>query len=106
MPRDYIEDELSRKSVFKSEHYLSIDYVPENLPHRETELRTLAQNFKSLIASPGRTSQKFIIEGPVGTGKTAVAKRFAEQMELAAKRPGRNLLLSYMLLEFLSLFHT
>lgn len=91
MPRDYIEDELSRKSVFKSEHYLSIDYVPENLPHRETELRILAQNFKSLIASPGRTSQKFIIEGPVGTGKTAVAKRFAEQIELAAKRPGRNI---------------
>ncbi|MFW9931156.1 MAG: ORC1-type DNA replication protein [Candidatus Thorarchaeota archaeon] len=91
MPRDYIEDELSRKSVFKSEHYLSIDYVPESLPHREAELRILAQNFKSLIASPGRTSQKFIIEGPVGTGKTAVAKRFAEQMELAARRPGRNL---------------
>ncbi|MFW9847781.1 MAG: ORC1-type DNA replication protein [Candidatus Thorarchaeota archaeon] len=86
MPRDYVEDELSRKSVFKSEHYLSIDYVPENLPHREDELRLLAQNFKTLITSPGRTSQKFIIEGSVGTGKTAVAKRFAEQMIHAARR--------------------
>lgn len=53
MPRDYIEDELSRKSVFKSEHYLSIDFVPETLPHRETELRTLAQSFKTLITSTG-----------------------------------------------------
>jgi cell division control protein 6 len=86
MPRDYVEDELSRKSVFKSEHYLSIDYVPENLPHRDNELRILAQNFKTLITSPGRTSQKFIIEGNVGTGKTAVAKRFAEQMVHAAHR--------------------
>jgi cell division control protein 6 len=65
MPRDYIEDELSRKSVFKSEHYLSIDFVPETLPHRETELRILAQSFKT--------------------------KRFAEQMVLAARRPGRDI---------------
>jgi cell division control protein 6 len=86
MAHDYIEDELSRRSVFKSEQFLSIDYVPENLPHRQAELRTLAQNFKTLISSPGRTSQRFIIEGPVGTGKTAAAKRFAEQMVQAADR--------------------
>ena len=86
MAHDYIEDELSRRSVFKSEQFLSIDYVPENLPHRQAELRTLAQNFKTLISSPGRTSQRFIIEGPVGTGKTAAAKRFSEQIVQAAER--------------------
>ena len=86
MAHDYIEDELSRRSVFKSEQFLSIDYVPENLPHRQAELRTLAQNFKTLISAPGRTSQRFIIEGPVGTGKTAAAKRFAEQIVQAADR--------------------
>lgn len=86
MPRDYVEDELGRTSVFKSEKYLSIDYVPENLPHRETELRTLAQSFKTMITSPGQTSQKFIIQGPVGTGKTAVTKRFSEQLVQAAVR--------------------
>ncbi|MHA1934472.1 MAG: ORC1-type DNA replication protein [Candidatus Thorarchaeota archaeon] len=88
MSRDYIEDELSRRSVFESEQFLSIDYVPETLPHREAELRNLAQSFKTLITSPGLTSQKFIIEGPVGTGKTAVTKRFAEQMIQAANRRG------------------
>ncbi len=86
MPRDFVEDELSRRSVFKSEQYLSIDYVPEALPHREAELRTLAQSFKTMISSPGRMSQKFLIEGPVGSGKTAVTKRFAEQMVQAAGR--------------------
>ncbi|MHA2024990.1 MAG: ORC1-type DNA replication protein [Candidatus Thorarchaeota archaeon] len=86
MSHDYIEDELSKSSVFKSEQFLSIDYVPESLPHRQSEIRTLVQSFKTLISSPGRTSHKFIIEGPVGTGKTAVAKRFSEQMILAAKR--------------------
>ena len=48
MAHDYIEDELSRRTVFKSEQFLSIDYVPESLPHRQVELRTLAQNFKTL----------------------------------------------------------
>jgi len=86
MAHDYIEDELSRRSIFKSEQFLSIDYVPESLPHRQAELRTLAQNFKTLISSPGRTSQRLIIEGPVGTGKTAATKRFAEQIVQAADR--------------------
>ncbi|MBS3793553.1 MAG: ORC1-type DNA replication protein [Candidatus Thorarchaeota archaeon] len=86
MPVDFVEDELGRHTVFKSEQYLSIDYVPETLPHRENELRTLARSFKTLITSPGKTSHKFIIEGPVGTGKTAVTKRFAEQMLRAARR--------------------
>ncbi|MFQ5831911.1 MAG: ORC1-type DNA replication protein [Candidatus Thorarchaeota archaeon] len=91
MTHDYIEDELSRRSVFKSEQLLSIDFVPETLPHRESELKILAQSFKTLITSPGRTSQRLIIEGPVGTGKTAVTKRFAEQMIQAADRRGLRL---------------
>lgn len=86
MVHDFVEDELSKHSVFKSEQFLSVDYVPESLPHRQNELRTLAQNFKTLIDSPGQTSVKFIIEGPVGTGKTAVVKRFSEQMFQAANR--------------------
>ncbi|MEM2142875.1 MAG: ORC1-type DNA replication protein [Candidatus Thorarchaeota archaeon] len=86
MGRDYIEDELSRQSVFRAEHALSIDYVPDDLPHRENELRFLAQSFKTLITNPGSTSPRILIEGPVGSGKTAVAKRFSEQITLAASR--------------------
>jgi cell division control protein 6 len=88
MPRDFVEDELSKKSVFKAEELLSIDYVPETLPHREEELRTLARYFKTMITSPGTTSHKVVVEGPVGTGKTAVTKRFCNQMEKAAEKRG------------------
>ncbi|MGY5852034.1 MAG: ORC1-type DNA replication protein [Candidatus Thorarchaeota archaeon] len=88
MPRNFVEDELSKRSVFKSEQLLSIDYVPESLPHREEELRSLAQGFRALIKTPGKTSLRFVIEGSVGTGKTAVTKRFAQQMVQAAERRG------------------
>ncbi len=88
MARDYVEDELSKKTVFKSEQMLSIDYVPDELPHRESELKILAQSFKTLITAPGRNSHRFIVEGPVGSGKTAVAKRFSEQVVQAANRRG------------------
>ncbi len=86
-----MEDELNRPSVIKNEYYLSIDYVPDNLPHRDKELRTLAQGFKVLINSPGKTSLKYIIEGPVGTGKTAVAKLFADKIISSANLRGINL---------------
>ncbi|MCF2137273.1 MAG: ORC1-type DNA replication protein [Candidatus Thorarchaeota archaeon] len=85
---DFVEDELSRDSVFKREQVLSIDYVPESLPHREDEQRVLARSFKTLIKSPGSTSPRLIIEGPVGTGKTAVTKRFADQLVKVAQRRG------------------
>jgi cell division control protein 6 len=88
MPRDFVEDELSRKSVFKPGDFLSIDYVPDSLPHREDELRTLARHFRAMVTDPGKTSHKFVIEGPVGTGKTAVTKLFAKQMYEAADRRG------------------
>lgn len=85
---DYVEDELGRSTVFKSEEYLSIDFVPDHLPHRENEMRTLAQHFRTLVTAPGKTSVRFIMEGPVGTGKTAVAKRFADQLVQASRRRG------------------
>ncbi len=88
MFHDFIEDELSRQSIFRAEEFLSIDYVPEHLPHREEELRTLLRGFKTLISAPGRTSPRFVIEGPVGTGKTAVAKRFSEELVTAARKRG------------------
>ncbi len=88
---DFIEDEINRESVFTSEHFLSIDYVPDHLPHRTAELRALAQGFKVLLNAPGTTSLKYIIEGPVGTGKTAVAKLFSKHLIDSARRRNINL---------------
>jgi len=85
---ELIERELTKPSVFKDESKLFPDYVPVNLVHREEQLRRLASIFKVIIENPGAVSQKAILIGSVGVGKTAVSKRFGALIEEAARKRG------------------
>ncbi|MCS7095763.1 MAG: ORC1-type DNA replication protein [Nitrososphaerota archaeon] len=67
-------------SVFKDESKLDISYVPRRLPHREKELRILFEFFSFLLRDPLRMTQKVLIVGDVGTGKTALAQKFGEDI--------------------------
>jgi cell division control protein 6 len=91
MSLDIIDEELSKPSVFKDEAKLSVDYVPQELPHREGAQRKLAQTFRSLVLHPGESSQRIIITGGVGCGKTAVAKSFGKSFEEFSQNRGVNL---------------
>lgn len=84
--RDIIEEELRGPSVVKDHAKLSFDYVPPSLPTREEETRQLARLFKPLMQ--GGTSQHAILTGPVGVGKTALAKRFCEDFTRAGLKQG------------------
>ncbi len=81
-----IEDELMSSSVIKNPETLDFDYLPENLPHREKPLRILAQMFKPLLSG---VSQNVVITGPVGTGKTVIAKKFCNSIVKLAREKGR-----------------
>jgi cell division control protein 6 len=83
---DVIEDELMSSSVIKNQKALDFDYVPETLVHREDQLRFLAQMFKPLLSN---VSQNVVIKGPVGTGKTAIAKKFCSSMVNTARKQGK-----------------
>ncbi|MCX8169473.1 MAG: hypothetical protein N3D72_00090, partial [Candidatus Methanomethyliaceae archaeon] len=91
MTFDTIAKELRRPTVFKNEGTLLPDYVPINLIHREEQMRALSRIFRIMIDSPGIASQKAILIGDVGVGKTAVAKRFGFTLEIIAKERGINL---------------
>lgn len=75
-----------RKSVFKDEAKLDINFVPSRLPHRETEHRLLMEFFDFLLRFPERMSQRVIITGDVGTGKTALSQRFGAEITLEANK--------------------
>lgn len=74
-----VEEELGGPTVFKDLAKLDFDYVPDNLPGREDELKSLASIYRGLIL--GAQREHALIWGPVGTGKTALAKRFSRDLK-------------------------
>ncbi|WP_449462044.1 ORC1-type DNA replication protein [Tardisphaera miroshnichenkoae] len=75
---EHLFDEIgySRK-IFKEEAVLFPDYVPNYLPHRDSQMRDLVNFFRVSLESPGKVSQKVLCSGRVGVGKTAVTKLFS-----------------------------
>ncbi len=57
------------ESIYKNEEILSPEYLPDLLPHRETQVQLIADNIKP--ASVGRKPQSMFIFGKPGIGKTA-----------------------------------
>ena len=77
-------DSLQGKPLIKDHKALAFTYVPKDLPHREAQMKRLFTIFRS-VAEEG-VSQNALLHGRVGTGKTALAKRFCiEFREWAAK---------------------
>jgi cell division control protein 6 len=79
------------RSVFKDEAKLDINYVPDRLPHREKEKRLLTEFFDFLLRFPERMTQRVLVTGDVGTGKTALCQRFGQDITLEANKRGINL---------------
>ncbi|MFN4133582.1 MAG: Cdc6/Cdc18 family protein, partial [Candidatus Hadarchaeales archaeon] len=86
MARRVIEEELRKKSVFIDAGKLLPEYVPPTLVHREKELRWLAQVFRPLLQSGA--SQKAVITGNIGVGKTVLSLKFGNELEGLAKERG------------------
>jgi len=85
---DLVEKEASKPSIFKSRESLTPEYTPERLPHRENEMKKLVQAFRYMITSPGTISQRVLIIGRTGTGKTVLTKVFLRDFIRIAREKG------------------
>ena len=74
------------KTLIKNRRTLTIDYVPENLPFRDEESKTIAQAL-SIVLKGARTSN-LLLFGKPGTGKTAVVKNVIEHLRKKAEELG------------------
>ncbi len=77
---------VPRQSVFKDESKLDINYIPQKLPHRETQYRLLMEFFNFILRYPEKMAQRVILTGDVGTGKTALAQHFGESITSEANK--------------------
>src|SRR5207237_8153705 len=84
-PGEIVREALSKPSIFKNEEPLSLEWLPSRLPHRETQLRFLAELFRSVIHRPGTTSPKILVTGDIATGKTVLTQRFGREITRTAK---------------------
>ena len=88
---EIIKEAISRPTIFKNESPLSIEYIPTRLPHRESQLRFLAQLFRFILERPGSMNQRVLVTGSIGTGKTVMSQRFGLDVMRAAKSRKINL---------------
>jgi cell division control protein 6 len=78
-------------TVFRDETKLDINYTPSTLRHRELQLRLLNGYFRHALETPGRMTQRVIIAGKVGTGKTVLTQHFGQHIAREAHKHNINL---------------
>lgn len=69
----------SGKSLVKKREALTIDYVPEKLPFRDDEARSLAQMLAPVFKNTRPSN--LLLFGKPGTGKTAVVKTVIDRLK-------------------------
>ena len=75
---------MMESRIFKDEQVLNPDYLPELLPHRETQIQQIANNLSP--ASMYRKPQNMFIFGKPGIGKTASVKLVFRNFEEYSER--------------------
>ncbi|MEW5995161.1 MAG: hypothetical protein AB1744_12310, partial [Candidatus Zixiibacteriota bacterium] len=89
MSKRVFEEELGRETVFRDAGKLLPDYVPPVLVHRDEEFRMLTQFFRPVIDS--RASQRALVTGSTGVGKTSMTMKFGEEFRAVGKEKGISL---------------
>lgn len=91
--RDVFQNYVTEKSIFKNKSILSIDFTPQNIPHREKQIKQLA-----LILAPilrGEKPSNIFIYGKTGTGKTLCIKHVISNL-LDSLKPNKKIKTIYI----------
>ncbi len=70
-----------RHSVFRNESVLVPEYVPLATPHRAEQMKALEAYFQGVVERSDQMSQNVLLSGPIGSGKTMMAKKLGATLE-------------------------
>ncbi|MCD4766755.1 MAG: ORC1-type DNA replication protein [Methanosarcinales archaeon] len=77
--RGIFDDFLKNTEIFENKEVLRPNYTPDNLPHRDKQIQSLASMLVPAIR--GDTPSNILIYGKTGTGKTAVVKFMGQELQ-------------------------
>ncbi len=77
-------DILESDPIFEQKDVLRPSYTPTNLPHRDSQIETIATILASALR--GDTPSNILIYGKTGTGKTASAKYVSQELSESSKQ--------------------
>lgn len=83
-----------KESVFKCKKYLDHRFLPDKLPHRESQIKSVAKYW--IESLKGVTPPDVTIYGKTGTGKTAVVKYARKQLEEISEKQKINVRVEYI----------
>lgn len=84
MKKNIFAQPKSIRNLFKNEKYLYPDYLPERLPHRDTEIDSLVYAFNPVLK--GGKPVNVAIFGSTGVGKTCTVKYVLNELEDYSER--------------------
>ena len=88
------ENFVNSVKIFKDREVLRHNYIPDKLPHRESQIKLLG-GMVAPVLKDARCSNIFIY-GKTGTGKTAVTKYVLNHLEVKAKEYGASVRFCYV----------
>ena len=78
MELDKIFDSVEKRSLFKDKKTLQSNYTPENIPHRDEQIKNIASILAPALI--GNKTSNLFIYGGTGTGKTISILHVADEL--------------------------
>lgn len=73
------ESKMKRKQLIKNRNILQTTYIPDQLPHRENEIKNIVEIITPCLY--GNKPSNILVTGKTGTGKTAVLNYIGKELK-------------------------